>query len=244
MSSEFPIIQLPREYVTLESQLLVPELADKGKMLRLESLKTNPEAFGSTYEREIALEDDHWRNRLKFPNSQTVVAVDLRNHLNLHPNTTATDDLEILRVAPWVGTMAANGPRVFDGVFPDVSDSTWKLYHSTTDGITSSSFSEEPKTLLYGVYATYVQPGFRGKRIGKRLMEALMKACAKDFSEQKLKLPNSKAVCVVFVVKSNDGAKALYEGTGFKVMNEELHTSPYGWTGVTIAYRKDIGNEQ
>jgi GNAT superfamily N-acetyltransferase len=221
------------------------KLAEKGKLLRLEALKNNPEAFGSTYEREITLGDEHWRNRLAFPNSRSFVAVDLHNTENLQPNTAAATDLEVLSSAPWVGTMALNGPRLFQGIFPKASDSAYDLLSSSANGVDPNDLGdvEEPKTILYGVYATYVKPGFRGKKIGKRLMEAVIRACERDYAEQRRMFTNSRGVCLVFLAKGNELAKPLYEGAGFEFMGEGVHTAPHGWTGVTIGYRKEIGDD-
>lgn len=48
---------------------------EKYKALRLHALKTDPKAFGSTYEREVAFEDEEWLKRLTNTDAITIVAV-------------------------------------------------------------------------------------------------------------------------------------------------------------------------
>ncbi|KAM7192006.1 hypothetical protein V8F33_008584 [Rhypophila sp. PSN 637] len=45
------------------------------KPFRLRALKTDPSAFSSSYERELAFDDDKWRSRLLSPIATTLVAV-------------------------------------------------------------------------------------------------------------------------------------------------------------------------
>jgi len=57
----------------------LPVLPTKGQItnytaLRLLSLQTDPEFFGSTYERELAFTEDQWRERLSTHNRATFVA--------------------------------------------------------------------------------------------------------------------------------------------------------------------------
>lgn len=44
------------------------------RALRLRALRDTPSAFGSTYEREAAFRDDHWKTRLADPDGAKVLA--------------------------------------------------------------------------------------------------------------------------------------------------------------------------
>ncbi|KAJ6786726.1 hypothetical protein PWT90_09664 [Aphanocladium album] len=53
----------------------------KYKPFRLQALQTDPQFFGSTYEKEVAKDDDFWRQRVSLPASTTFVAVGKQNGL-------------------------------------------------------------------------------------------------------------------------------------------------------------------
>ena len=74
----------------------------KFSSLRLLCLKTDPEFFGSTYERELAFTEDQWRERLSTHNRATFVA------------SVADSGQE------WVGTLAILVPSemIFDSLAP------------------------------------------------------------------------------------------------------------------------------
>jgi len=45
------------------------------KELRLHALQSDPKAFGSSYEREVAFKDEEWLKRLRNPDAITLVAL-------------------------------------------------------------------------------------------------------------------------------------------------------------------------
>jgi hypothetical protein len=53
----------------------VRSYVERYKAFRLLSLKMAPEAFGSTYAREIAFTDDIWLGRLANPKANTFIAL-------------------------------------------------------------------------------------------------------------------------------------------------------------------------
>jgi GNAT superfamily N-acetyltransferase len=65
----FEILQIPRDEKSVRAYL------EQYKAIRLYSLKTAPEAFGSTYAREAAFTDDVWYNRLANPKAATFIAL-------------------------------------------------------------------------------------------------------------------------------------------------------------------------
>jgi hypothetical protein len=65
----FEIIQLPKDPDGIR------DWVEKYKAFRLYSLQTAPEAFGSTYAREIAFGDEVWNQRLTNPEAATFVAL-------------------------------------------------------------------------------------------------------------------------------------------------------------------------
>lgn len=64
------IIQVPHDADSVRSHV------DRYKAFRLLSLQTSPEAFGSTYAREVAFTDDVWYSRLADPIATTFFALE------------------------------------------------------------------------------------------------------------------------------------------------------------------------
>jgi hypothetical protein len=65
----FEIIQIPRDDASIRLHV------ERYKTFRLLALKTDPDAFGSTYSREVAFTEDVWYNRLANPQVQTFLAL-------------------------------------------------------------------------------------------------------------------------------------------------------------------------
>ncbi|KAG8214401.1 hypothetical protein J3R82DRAFT_9394 [Butyriboletus roseoflavus] len=65
------------------------------KTLRLASLQVDPQAFSSTYAREVAFSEDFWRQRLESPFKQTLVASVLE---------------DAGETGEWIGTASIVGP--------------------------------------------------------------------------------------------------------------------------------------
>jgi hypothetical protein len=65
----FEVFQIPHD------EDIVPFWMERIKAFRLFSLKTSPESFLSTYEREAAFTDDIWYGRLTDPRAFTFVAL-------------------------------------------------------------------------------------------------------------------------------------------------------------------------
>lgn len=65
----FQIIQIPRDDASVRLYV------ERYKAIRLLALKTDPDAFGSTYARENAFADDVWYNRLANPKAATFIAL-------------------------------------------------------------------------------------------------------------------------------------------------------------------------
>jgi len=65
----YDIFQLPRDEESIDIWV------ERYKDFRLLSLKTNPEAFGSTFAREVAFSDEVWRSRIGNPKATTFFAM-------------------------------------------------------------------------------------------------------------------------------------------------------------------------
>jgi ribosomal protein S18 acetylase RimI-like enzyme len=237
MSSHFKVIQLPRRYDSSQSQKLLRALAEKSKILRLEALKTNPEAFSSTYEREIAFEDVVWEDRLKNPSARTFVGLDLGNHEHHDTEDEKPVDFAAAIAAPWVGVIVLLGPRALDGAFPTASESPWKLFHGAPVRWPDTK-DDTPKTRLYLINAVYVSPSVRGKGVGRKLIQEVLRTARDEFGKERAL--GEEGVCMIFVEKDNNAATGLYKACGFDILGEEDYTSLNGKMGRSVALMQKI----
>jgi large subunit ribosomal protein L10Ae len=220
MAAQFKVIQLPRNYDSGEPQRLLQALAQKSKILRLESLQTNPEAFSSTYEREVKFDDTIWEDRLKSSGARTLVCLDLGDHDAERDDTIAASE------APWVGVTVLMGPRMLDGQYPPPSgEPLWKVFHAAPVRSLEAK-GGALKTTMYLINAVYVTPSGRRKGLGKKLIEKVLEVSRDEF--EKVQTPGEEGACLVFVEKDNEGATALYLSCGFGVFGEEEYPRQNG----------------
>jgi GNAT superfamily N-acetyltransferase len=226
MAAQFKVVQLPRHYDSGEPQRMLGALAQKSKVLRLESLRTNPEAFSSTYEREVKFDEAIWEGRLKNPGARTLVCLDLGDHDG------EQDNLQTASETPWVGVIVLMGPRTLDGPFPPPSgESLWKVFPATP--VRSPGAKEgASRTTMYLINAVYVTPSRRGKGLGKKLIEKVLEVSRDEFVKDKA--PGEEGVCLVFVEKDNEAVTGLYLTCGFEVVREEYYQRQNGKMGQAV----------
>lgn len=127
--------------------------------LRLESLKNEPYAFLATYEDEVQVAEEKWKERIensiKGENGVTIVA-------------------------------EAEGKIV---------------------GLVGVSYGRHPKIKHTAhIWGTYVEPEYRGRGIGKKLMEKIIELAKVNPNVKKIKIE---------VVPEQESALKLYEKVGF-----------------------------
>jgi ribosomal protein S18 acetylase RimI-like enzyme len=248
-SAAFTVVELPRSYDEQATAKLAPIFAEKSKTLRLHSLQTNPEAFSSTYAREIAFPPEQWLDRLKNPVARTFMAVDLRetgaDESSTLPQTSASDEpaelLETAAIRPWIGSTVLIGPKIFAGALPTASTSPWTLFHLShaKQPLSAPEETEAPHTKVYMINAVYVLPSGRGLGVGKALVGAAVAVAEQDAQKADAEGESEVAV-LVFVEKDNVAATELYRACGFVDMGEEAYTATDGRKGVAVALRRDI----
>jgi ribosomal protein S18 acetylase RimI-like enzyme len=172
-------------------------LVQKAKDFRLNSLQESPEAFGSSYGREIAFTEDVWADRLTNPQATSIVAVHRKEHLDAN-----ADDVVKVR-ALLENTWAATTTLI------QIDD--WGYPSNLHPDATRASDS-----LLFRLNGVYVAPSYRAQGIGKAtIADSLVVGRA---------MASSLGVTARFQVrvdKPNIAAKTLYERAGFRVFQEE-----------------------
>ena len=138
--------------MNIEIKSLPEDRWEDSKFIRLEALKKESSAFGSSYEEEIKFTEDIWKSRIK------------------------------------------------NGIFALVDDKPVGL----TSYIVSSRIKQKHKA---EIHAVYVDKEFRGKGIGKMLIQKALDEIKKSPGIKKVELG---------VMSQQDAAIALYEHFGFK----------------------------
>ncbi|KXJ88240.1 hypothetical protein Micbo1qcDRAFT_19224 [Microdochium bolleyi] len=123
----------------------------KLKPFRLGALQRDPDAFGSTYAREIAFGDEDWLSRLRNPLAKTFVAV--------------RPDHSDPSLPSIVGSVTLLGP------VPSTTDDDHFAKQSGMAG--------EAQLPVYHLSGVYTDPASRGLGIGKALVEAAVASATK-----------------------------------------------------------------
>ncbi len=131
----------------------------KFRDLRLESLKNEPYAFLVTYDDELQVTEEKWRERI---------------------DNSVKGDNGVMVVAETEGNLV---------------------------GLVGITYGRHPKIKHSAhIWGTYVTPDFRGKGIGRRLMEKVIEIAKANSSVKKIKIE---------VVAEQESAAKLYEKMGF-----------------------------
>ena len=90
------------------------------------------------------------------------------------------------------------------------------------------------------INAMYVRPGGRGKGVGRRLMEAMVRAAEEETAEVAGTEGLGDCAIVMFVEGDNVSARRLYESCGFVQISEDEYTAENGRKGVSVGLKRDI----
>ena len=185
--------------------------------LRLAALKTNPEAFGSTFAADSTLSREQWCGRINKPRT-TFFATSV---------SSAIADISLERDAgshlgsKWIGTLSLLEPElVHDLPFPS------KIAEAKDGGAE-----------IYMLVGMWVDPEFRKKGVGGQLVEHALQA-VRDFSvisshQNRGENDGRKRLVVLEVHNTNFVAQRLYESQGF-VVEPEVTKEGMKWMALNI----------
>ena len=184
--------------------------------LRLAALKTNPEAFGSTFAGESAFSREQWSQRVNNPARTTFFAA-------CAPSAIGDASLErdalgsYHHESNWIGTLSLLGPEMLRNVpFPA------KIAEVELD----------KDAEIYMLTGMWVDPEFRKKGVGRQLIEQAVKSI--DGSQDRGKKDRRKRFLLLEVTGANFAAQRLYESQGFMV---ELGATKEGkkWMALNVS---------
>ena len=175
--------------------------------LRLAALKTNPEAFGSSFAGESAFPRLQWRARVDNPARTTFFAVAAPSTIpDASLGDTGSYHDEYDQEPKWVGTLSLLGPDMLRGVrFPP-----------------KIAEAEDRDAEIYMLTGMWVDPEFRKKGVGRQLVEHALRV-VRDFSvidnnqENREGNDRRERILTLEVHNINVEAQRLYQRQGFVV---------------------------
>lgn len=193
--------------------------------LRLNALRTNPEAYSSTYEDNALLTHDQWRGRVDTAGRTTLAARLARapdGHTTRGPDEDAAD---------WIGTLSVLHPLML-GQYTDELPHLPRLAEAVKEGTVE-------RYLLVGMW---LHPSARRRGVARALIQDAIELVREsempstvDASENGAAEEEVKKAKVVFlkVFSENEGARGLYRQAGF-VEETEYEVSKDIWMSFTL----------
>ncbi|KAF9479889.1 hypothetical protein BDN70DRAFT_775065, partial [Pholiota conissans] len=165
---------------------------EKYTRIRLDALRTNPEAFSSTYARDVHLTHEDWRGRVNTPGRTTLAA---------HRKGASID--AIGDEEEWIGTLSVLHPMMLHEKRGDLP-SLPHLAAAVKEG-------NVERFLLVGMW---VHPSVRGMGVGGMLIENAVDVVRESPSEHSDGKEKAKIV-FLDVCSANENARKLYRKAGF-----------------------------
>ncbi|KAI1423079.1 hypothetical protein F5Y12DRAFT_560302 [Xylaria sp. FL1777] len=175
---------------------------------RLASLQQDAHAFGSTYAREIAFDEETWLGRIRNPSVTTFVAVQSDTSNQVVASTSL--------IGPLPNTSPASNPHQFISKAMTQRDTTNNdnNNNNTNNNNNNDSVSDEP--LCYQMSGVYTSPAARGRGLAKSLIKA-----ATEEARRRARGQARPLVLSVVVYAANSAAISVYERCGFARGAEE-----------------------
>jgi GNAT superfamily N-acetyltransferase len=180
-------------------------LIERYRTTRLTALQLDPDAFGSTYAREIQFTDEIWLSRLLNPLSRTLVSVDVKPPL--------TEPVDLTR-HEWLGTATILGPKVLSKT---KGSSVWTTYTRDNSNDPPDWPAVKDSNAIYMIAGVFVHPSRRRQGRGKRLIQAVVSAA----TEEAKRAGASRVTILLEIESENQAPDRLYESAGFWAVDRE-----------------------
>ncbi|KIM37981.1 hypothetical protein M413DRAFT_448029 [Hebeloma cylindrosporum] len=160
--------------------------------IRLSTLSTNPEAFGSTYAGESAFTPDQWVDRVNTNGRKIFIAVDKDK-------------------GKWIGTLSVLYPEMFIG---------GPKYVPYPPKISAAEEKGELDVLM--IVGMWVRPEYRKRGIAQMLVQHALETVRRnptnrsDADAESVEKPTPRTRAILLRVHNTNGAaRSLYEKNGF-----------------------------
>ena len=187
------------------------KLGERYRTARLRALREDPDAFSSTYEREVQFEPEEWVKRLQNPEAKTFVAIRLPAADTETGEPLSVSHAEKLAENEWLGMIVLIGPRTLS---PADCLTPWKPFTtSQKDGnATTSTFADQEIT--YFAVSMFVFREMRRQGLGRKLIEISLDTARQDAASLKA----TKLTIGLVLAAENTAAMDLYRKCGFVLL--------------------------
>ncbi|KAF9889995.1 hypothetical protein FE257_006675 [Aspergillus nanangensis] len=230
MTQTTTIAPMPRSYASHVDQ---NNILLRYKTLRLTGLQQDPQAFSSTYEKEVEFSDEKWVARITNPEAKTFIALTHNINQTSSASTIADSPVDELLSSDWVGTVTCLGPKIL--LTNSVrSCAPWKVF--VDPDADREQGDGETKITLYMLAGMLVLRCERRRGHGRRLIEHAVK----DVCGEAEKASVDRVVLLALVDANNGAACATYKCCGFEVWDEEVLLESRDGVERSIAMALDI----
>ena len=190
---------------------LFDAVVDKYREFRLRSLKLAPDAYASTYEREVDFQPEVWRQRLTNPQARHIIIIDTAADLTSSHGNVGNPLLKY----EWLGMLVVveSTTRSSDSE----SKPSWKLNQAVAIAADGNVPRVPHRDCSYQLNGLFVSPSVRRRGLG----DALVKSGIEDARASAKQHGLSHADLNIMLDIWNKPARALYGRNGFVDFSEQ-----------------------
>ena len=208
---------------------LLEKYIDKYRELRLQALRSDPDAFSATFESESRQPSEFWAGRLLVPKARHFVVIQWNNTLDIDP--TSNDPHAILE-AEWVGCLVLLGPAVV----ASGDTSPWRSLVGGRLVEDNAAATSDTTASAYHLVGFYIAPEVRRRGLGTYLVHAAVEKIAYDGQT----MHSARAICTVGASQRNLVVRKLLKRMGFLEVAEEVGQSEDGRSFIEVVLRQDF----
>ncbi|KAL1983869.1 hypothetical protein VTN96DRAFT_9793 [Rasamsonia emersonii] len=210
-------------------------IVDRFKSNRLQALQLDPDAFGSTYERESQFTYQTWLSRITNPLSKTFVALE-HQESSITSEDSASRLCHLLGNNEWLGTVTVLGPKSLSGGESSLSSTPWRLFTRENSSESPDLTSIKNRHAVYLIVGMFVSPSRRREGHGRRLVEAALTAAM----EESRGISASRVIVCLMVEPRNVAARRLYESVGFGIRGSEPADNAVTFPTIGMTWEKEL----
>ena len=192
------------------------DMANALRRLRLDALQLAPDAYASTYEKEVLFSEDLWLQRLQNSQARHVVASEKREGGGKEVDQAS----RLEQFGQWIGLVVVMEKHGSERSSAAVSLWTYNASQKITTMATERlGTTETPTSVFYQLHGLFVHPSMRRCGLGKALIQESYNYVRTRIIEQGL----LSARVDVLVDSWNVSARNLYLSCGFAFVSQDSY---------------------